>query len=179
MLKVSRVLEIGFLNQFENKFDRLLSECANNTLILGGPFKTAIVSVPMPADSPTGAAESNFMAHVGNIEAKILFEIPHACRFAHLFHQNLLFTEEHVYRLNQRGKPPTSVLKFDPPLTAVCRLSSKFVLTVDSDMMIKVYKYSPNSVPEPTYEIVAVQKITSLTEMITETTRDLLFVDKI
>jgi hypothetical protein len=53
MMKVTRVLEIGFLNQQENKFDRFLSECANNTLILGGPFKTAIVTIPIPAD-PTG-----------------------------------------------------------------------------------------------------------------------------
>lgn len=98
MLKVNRIMEIGFLNQQENKFDRLLSECANNTLILGGPFKTAIVSVPMPADGTP--IESGFMGQVGNLEAKILFEISQPCKFAHLFHQNLLFTQEHVFRLN-------------------------------------------------------------------------------
>lgn len=85
MLKVTRVLEIGFLNQQENKFDRLLSECANNTLILGGPFKTAIVTIPIPAD-PTGNEQGGFMAGMGSLEAKILFEIDSPCRFAHLFH---------------------------------------------------------------------------------------------
>ena len=43
MLEVIVVLENGFLNQFENNFDRLLSEYTNNTLNLGGPFKTATV----------------------------------------------------------------------------------------------------------------------------------------
>lgn len=128
---------------------------------------------------PDTSNEGGFMGSMANLEAKILFEIDKPCRFAHLFHQNLLFTEEHVYRLNQRGQPPCSVLQFDPPLTAVCRLSSKFVIGVDSDMLIKVYKYSPNSVPEPTYDLVAQEKLSVLIEMITPTTRDLLIVEKI
>lgn len=45
-------------------------------------------------------------------------------------------------------------------------------------MLIKVYKYSPNSVPEPTYELVAEEKCEVLIEMITPTTRDLLYIEK-
>lgn len=71
------------------------------------------------------------------------------------------------------------MLKFEPPLTAVCRLSSKFILGIDSDMLIRVYRFSPNSVPEPTYELVAAEKCEVLIDMITETTRDLLYVEKI
>lgn len=53
------------------------------------------------------------------------------------------------------------------------------MLGIDSDMMIRVYKYSPNSVPEPTYELVAQESCEVLIDMITVTTRDLLIVEKI
>lgn len=42
-ISFKRLFEVGGINQAENKFDRLLSECANATVILGSAFKTAIV----------------------------------------------------------------------------------------------------------------------------------------
>ena len=53
------------------------------------------------------------------------------------------------------------------------------MLTIDSDMLLQVYRYAPNAHPNPTYELVAREKLEVLRDMITETTRDLLFVDKI
>ena len=44
-IKFKRLLEVNGINQQENKFDRLLSECANATVILGSPLKTAIVQL--------------------------------------------------------------------------------------------------------------------------------------
>ena len=44
-INFTKLFEIGGLNQTENRFDRLLSECANATVILGGPLKTAIIQI--------------------------------------------------------------------------------------------------------------------------------------
>jgi len=46
-------------------------------------------------------------------------------------------------------------------------------------MLLQVYRYAPSATPHPTYELVAREKLHVLKDMITETTRDLLFVDKI
>jgi len=42
-IKILKSFEIGNIKQQENKFDKMLSECAAATLILGSQNKTAII----------------------------------------------------------------------------------------------------------------------------------------
>ena len=126
-IQFKRLFEISGINQTENKFDRLLSECANATGILGSAFKTAIVQlhglkeIAQKENYPQqGVAQPQI--HYGNVTGQVLFEIQQTCRFAHLFHQNLMFTDQSIFQLLPNSQVK-ELHKFDPPLTALCRVS--------------------------------------------------------
>lgn len=68
------------------------------------------------------------------------------------------------------------MLKFEPHLTAVCRLNSKFLLTVNADLILKVLHYVAE---EETYAVIATEKLHALLSLANINTRDLLDVDKL
>ncbi len=74
IMDFTKFLEIGGLNQKEHNFNRVLSECANCTMILGGPFHTAIVAMPQLKDHANpglpGASEI-----FGHLNAQVIFKI--------------------------------------------------------------------------------------------------------
>lgn len=65
------------------------------------------------------------------------------CKFGYLFHANLLFTDHGVYKLVQGKSTPVCIQNFETPLTALVRLSSEDFLAVDSDYMIRLFRYKP------------------------------------
>ncbi len=140
-LKIVKSFEIGNINQQDNRFDRLLSECAAATLILGSRDKTAIVQIDMNELCTTPKQYDGVL--YGNIQGQILFMIDRFCKFSYLFHANLLFTDHGVYKLVQAQSTPVSIQIFETPLTALVRLSSEDFLAVDTDYMIRLFRYRP------------------------------------
>ena len=66
-------------------------------------------------------------------------------------------------------------MKFEPPLTALCRLSSKYVLTINHDMLLRVYAHTPEA---EGYKVVAEEKLDAMLAISTPMTKDLLMVEK-
>lgn len=116
-IKIVKSFEIGNIKQSEFRFDRMLSECAAATLILGSQTKTAIVQLNMSELAndltPTRAKTQDFDQVIyGNIQGQILYEIDHSCRFSYLYHANLLFTDTAVYKLVQGQTKPEPIMTF-------------------------------------------------------------------
>jgi len=86
-IKITKVFEVSGLAQQEHKFDRVLSECANNTLIVGGPNKTCIVTIPLPPTAgPMPGQEHNAQIQQSSLVGQVLFSLDKTSRFAHIFH---------------------------------------------------------------------------------------------
>ena len=66
-------------------------------------------------------------------------------------------------------------IKFNPPLTALCRLTSKYILTIDGEMTLKVFAYEQEL---EGYKVVSVDKLEAMLSISTPMTKDLLIVEK-
>ena len=66
--------------------------------------------------------------------------------------------------------------KFEPPLTALCRVSHKYVLTVDPKLDMRVFAYDA---PNECYKCVAQERLDSLMTISTTMTHEMLSIEKI
>lgn len=151
----------------------MLSECANATVILGSPSKTVIVQ--LHGIKEIAAQPANQAPQYSCITGQILFEMHQSCKFAHLFHQNLMFTDQAIVQLLPNSQVK-EVHKFEPSLSALCRISSKYILTVDPDLFMRVFLYDS---AKECYRVVAKERLECLMTMSTNMTHDLLVIDKI
>lgn len=67
-------------------------------------------------------------------------------------------------------------MKFDPPLTALIRISQKFILTCDPKLDMRVYLYDA---PNENYKCVAYERLDSLMTISTTMTHEMLIIEKI
>ena len=62
-----------------------------------------------------------------------------------------MFTDQSIFQLLPNSQVK-EIMKFDPPLTALIRISQKFILTCDPKLDMRVYLYDA---PNETYKCVA------------------------
>jgi len=87
----------------------------------------------------------------------------------------LLFTDQSVFQLLPNAQVK-EIQKFQPPLTALCRISTKYVLTVDPKLDLRVFAYYAEG---ECYKLVAQERLDSLMTISTTMTHDMLIVEKI
>lgn len=66
--------------------------------------------------------------------------------------------------------------KFDPPLSALCRISQKYILTVDPKLDLRVFAYDQTN---ECYKVIALERLDSLMIISTTMTHEMLLIEKI